>query len=248
MVEWRDDAIVLAARPHGETAAVVSLLTRRHGRHAGLVLGGQSRRTAAILQPGQQVDANWKARLSDQLGHYAVEPSAPYPARILEDPLALAALTSACAVTDAALPEREGHAAVYEGLLALIDMLPTSAGLYAYIRWELGLLREVGYGIDLTSCAVTGVTDSLSNPLSYVSPKTGKAVSASAAQAYQDKLLPLPGFLCGRGEPSPQALRDGFKLTGFFLERCVFAVHHQPLPAARARLLDRLEQLMPVAA
>lgn len=248
MVEWNDEGLVLAARPHGETASVVSILTRRHGRHAGLVLGGQSRKTAAILQPGQQVDANWRARLPDQLGHFAVEPLAPYPARILENPMALAALTSACAVADAALPERENYSAVYEGLLALIDVLPTAAGTYAYVRWELGLLRELGFAVDLSSCAVTGLVDSPSSPLTHVSPKTGRAVCAQAAADYQEKLLPLPAFLCGRGEPSPDALRDGFKLTGFFLERCVFAMRHQPLPQARARLIARLEQAMPVAA
>lgn len=235
MVEWQDDAIVLSARPHGETGAVVTLLARSHGRHAGLVQGGQSRSRAAWLQPGQQVEASWRARLADQLGNYALEPSSPYPAAVLDDALALAGLTAACAVAEQALPEREAHPAVFEGLIALIDTLATPAWPYAYVQWELGLLREVGYGINLAACAVTGVTEGLT----HVSPRTGRAVCAEAAAPYKEKLLPLPGFLCGRGEMSEQAICDGLKLTGYFLEQSVFAVHHQPLPAARGRLLER---------
>lgn len=243
MIEWSDDGIVLMARPHGETAAVVSVLTRAHGRHAGLVQGGQSRRNAPVLQPGQQVSASWRARLSDQLGQYALEPAAPYPAALLDDALALAGLTAACAVADAALPEREKHEAVYEGLLALVDTLATPAWPYAYVRWELGLLREVGYGVDLTCCALTGELDSPESPLSFVSPRTGRAVSEAAAAPYKEKLLKLPAFLCGRGGLSEGDLLDGLKLTGYFLERSVFAVHHQPLPAARGRLVERLFEM-----
>jgi len=243
MIEWQDDGIVLSARPHGETAAVVSLLTRDHGRYAGLLPGGQSRSRAPYIQPGQQVETNWRARLADQLGNYAIEPAAPYPAAVLDDALALAGLTAACAVADAALPEREPHGAVYEGLLALIDTLSSPAWPYAYVRWELGLLREVGYGIDLSCCALTGEVDSPDSPLSYVSPRTGRAVSAAAAGPYKEKLLKLPAFLCGHGQVDAQSLRDGMKLTGFFLERSVFAVHHIPLPAARQRLTERLFEL-----
>lgn len=236
MVEWQDEALVLSARPHGETAAVVTLLTREHGRHAGLVQGGQSRTRAAWLQPGQQVEANWRARLADQLGNFALEPNAPYPAGVLDDAVALSGLSAACAVAETALPEREAHPAVYEGLVALVDMLATPLWPYAYIRWELGLLREVGYGIDLSCCAVTGVTAGLT----HVSPRTGRAVCAEAAEPYKDKLLELPGFLNGQNEVSDDAIRAGLRLTGYFLEQSVFAVHHQPLPAARGRMIGRL--------
>lgn len=236
MVEWQDEALVLSSRPHGETAAVVTLLCRHQGRHAGLVPGGQSKSRAAWLQPGQQVEASWRARLPDQLGNYALEPSAPYPAAVLDDALALAGLSSACAVAEMALPEREGHPAVYEGLVALIDTFSSPIWPYAYIRWELGLLREVGYGIDLSCCAVTGVTEGLT----HVSPRTGRAVCSEAAEPYRDKLLVLPGFLAGRGELSDEAVGQGLRLTGYFLEQTVFAVHHQPLPAARGRLVERL--------
>mgnify|MGYP000864572222 CR=1 FL=1 len=236
MIEWQDDAIVLSARPHGETAAVVTLLARDQGRHAGLVQGGQSRSRAAWLQPGQQVAANWRARLADQLGNYALEPTVPYPAGVLDDALALCGLASACAVAEMTLPEREAHPAVYEGMIALMDTLQTSIWPYAYVRWELGLLREVGYGIDLSCCAVTGVTDGLTN----VSPRTGRAVCAEAAEPYKDKLLELPGFLCGQNALSTEAVLQGLRLTGHFLEQTVFAIHHQPLPAARGRLMARL--------
>ncbi len=236
MIEWHDEALVLSARPHGETAAVVTLLTPKYGRHAGLVQGGQSRTRAAWLQAGQLVEANWRARLADQLGNYALEPSAAYPAGILDDALALSGLSAACAVAETALPEREAHPAIYEGLVALIDTLSTSLWPYVYIRWELGLLRELGYGIDLSCCAVTGITTGLT----HVSPRTGRAVCAEAAEPYKDKLLELPGFLNGQSEVSIEAVRAGLKLTGHFLEHSVFAVQHQPLPAARARMVARL--------
>lgn len=236
MIEWQDDALVLAAHPHGETSAVVTLLCREHGRHAGLVQGGQSRTRAALLQPGQQVVAHWRARLEGQLGNYALEPAAPYPAAVLDDALALAGLTSACALAEMVLPEREAHPAVYEGLLALIDTLSTPLWPYAYVRWELGLLREVGYGIDLSCCAVTGVI----SDLTHVSPRTGRAVCAVAAEPYLDRLLPLPGFLTGQGDLSDEAIGNGLRLTGHFLGQAVFAIHHKTLPAARTRLAERL--------
>jgi DNA repair protein RecO (recombination protein O) len=243
MIEWSDSALVLSARPHGETGVVASVLTLEHGRHAGLVPGGQSRSRAAMLQPGQQVAASWRARLADQLGTFALEPSAPYPAAVLDDSAALAGLTAACAVADAALPERESHPAIYEGLVAFIESLSTPHWPFAYVRLELGLLAELGYGVDLSCCAVTGQTQGLT----HVSPRTGRAVCAEAAAPYREKLLPLPGFLAGTGDISSESLQEGLHLTGFFLERCVFAVHHAPLPAARKRLVERLVEKLEFA-
>jgi DNA repair protein RecO (recombination protein O) len=237
MIEWQDDAVVLRASPQGETAAVVSLLTRLHGRHMGLVQGGQSRSRQAMLQPGQSVQATWRARLSDQLGNFTLESSDAYPALVLDDALALAGLSSACAVADAALPEREPHPAIYEGLSALLETFGSAAWPYAYVRWELGLLGELGYGINLSACALTGATEGLT----HVSPRSGRAVCGEAAAPWLDKLLELPGFLVGSGEISADSLRQGLRLTGFFLEKCAFAVHHAPLPAARLRLVERLE-------
>ena len=242
MADWQDDGIVLGTRPHGETAAVVTLLTRAQGRHAGLLPGGQSRTKQSWLQPGQQVVANWRARLSEQLGTFTLEPSQPYPSAVLDNALALAGLSSACSVADAALPEREPHPALFEGLAALMETFDNPVWPYAYVRWELGLLREIGYGMELDFCALTHQPDSPDDPLEYVSPRTGRAVCRSAAAPYKEKLLVLPGFLVGRGAPTTEELLAGLRLTGFFLERSVFAVHHAPLPAARVRLVEKLLQ------
>lgn len=239
MIDWEDQAIVLSASPMGETSARVSLLTRHHGRYIGALVGGQSRSKQALLQPGQPVAAHWQARLPEQMGNYALEAAAPYPSSFLEDRKALACLSAACAVADFCLPERETHAPVYDGLMALIGLNVPEVVPYAYVKWELGLLREVGYGLNFERCGATGVADSEADPLSHVSPRTGRAVCQSAAQPYLDKLLPLPAFLKGAiAEAGTDELYAALKLTGYFLEQRVFAVHHCPLPPARLRLLE----------
>lgn len=241
MPEWQDSAIILSARPHGETGAVVQLLTKNQGRHAGLLAGGQSRSKQAFLQPGQLVEADWHARLSEQLGTVRLEASMPYPSAVLDDSRALAGLVSACAIAEQVLPEREAHPAVYQGLLALIETLGSEIWPYIYVRWELGLLSEIGYGIQIDRCAVTGQGDSSDDPLEYVSPRTGRAVCRSAAGVYKDRLLKLPAFL--KGQVDEDGIEDGLRLTGYFLERAVFALHHSPLAAPRARLVDKLTEM-----
>ena len=231
-MEWSDQGIVLSARPHGEGSAVATLLTREHGRHAGLVMGGRSTRQRGALEPGTLVAARWRARLADHLGTYALEPVHGYAAAFLDDPPKLAALASACALVETALPEHEPHAALFDGLLALFGLLDTTAWAESYVRWEIGLLAELGFGLDLDRCAVTGANDYLA----YVSPRTGRAVSASVGEPYRDKLLRLPGFLIGLGGGGPQEVREGLRLTGHFLERHVL---NGPLPPARARLSER---------
>jgi DNA repair protein RecO (recombination protein O) len=238
MSEWEDDAFVLSARAYGETGALVMLLTKEQGRHTGIVAGGQGRAKQAILQPGQQVRASWYARLSEQLGTLKLEPAAPYPSAVLDDSFALAGLASACAITEQVLPEREAHLAVYEGLAALIQSLNSPHWPYVYIKWELGLLAEIGYGINTTRCAVTGASDSVDDPLCYVSPRTGRAVCRSAAAPYKERLLPLPAFLLGHA-PEEADIEEGLRLTGCFLERAVFALHHKPLAAPRTRLYEK---------
>jgi len=246
-MDWTDQGIVLAARKHGESALIVQLLTRAHGRHAGLVRGGAGRRLRGIYQPGNAVTARWRGRLAEHLGSFVCEPGTSHAAALLDDPPRLAALSAACAVAEAALPEREPHVAVYEGFLALLDALDRadrdeaadkSAALWGevYVRWELGLLSELGYGLDLTSCAATGRNDELA----YVSPRTGRAVSLSAGEPFRDRLLALPPFLAGRGPGAPAEIRDGLLLSGHFLERHVFAPLDRSSPPARARLLERL--------
>lgn len=251
MIEWSDDGIVLSARRHGESAAIVSLLTRAHGRHAGIVLGGAGRRARGVYEPGNRVAATWRARLSEHLGRYACELAEGRAAALLDDALRLAALTAATALLDAALPEREPHARLFDGLDDLVAQLcdaSTAASWPArYVRFELDLLTELGFGLDLTRCAATGRPDDLA----YVSPKTGRAVSTAAAEPYRDRLLSLPPFLtrpaAANGISSADIL-NGLRLTGFFLEQHVFAhrpappAGRGPLPPARGRLIAVLQR------
>jgi DNA repair protein RecO (recombination protein O) len=238
-MEWSDQAIVLSSRPHGETGLVASLLTRAHGRHAGFIHGGISRKAAPIWQPGNVVEVMWRARLTEQLGNYTGELRAPHAARALDDPTELAGLAAACAMVDSALPEREPHPAMYEGFRAFLGALGHQGWPAIYVRLELGLLQELGFGLDLGKCAVTGAIEDLA----FVSPKSGRAVSRAAAEPYRDKLIALPPFLSTGGLPADAAqLRQGLDLTGFFLERHVFWPHNKPLPAARARLMETLQR------
>lgn len=238
-MEWVDEGIILAVRKHGESSAVVSLLTGGHGRHAGLVRGGAGRGARGILQPGNGVAARWRARLAEHLGTLTCELTHAYAAAALDDADGLAALAAACAVAEAALPEREPCRAVYDGLTALLAAIEGGVWPAAYVRWELGLLAELGFGLDLGECAVTGRNDQLA----YVSPKSGRAVSLAAGEPYKGRLLPLPSFLAGGGNGTATAeVADGLRLTGHFLERHVFAQAGRPMPAARRRLEARLRR------
>jgi len=224
--------LVLVARPHGETAAVVQLLTRERGRHAGLVQGGQGQRWRPVLQPGNAVRAHWQARLADHLGTYKLEPVASHAARFLDEPERLTCLAAAASICDEALPEREPHPACHAGLLALIEALDGAHWGEVYVQWEAMFLRELGFGLDLSACAGGGRNDDLA----YVSPKSGRAVSAAAGEPYRERLLPLPGFLVGRGGGGPVEVAQGLRLTGHFLEKNVFDPRERPLPRARQRL------------
>jgi DNA repair protein RecO (recombination protein O) len=236
-MEWSDHGIVLSSRPHGETGLVASLLTHAHGRHAGFIHGGVSRKTRPIWQPGNVVEVAWRARLAEQLGNYTGELREPHAARALDDATELAGLAAACALVDAALPEREPHPAMYEGFRAFLGVLGHDGWSAIYVRLELGLLQELGFGLDLEKCALTGATEDLA----FVSPKTGRAVSRAASEPYRDKLVVLPPFLSTGGLPADAAeLRQGLDLTGFFLERHVFWPHNKPLPGARARFMETL--------
>lgn len=233
-----DEAIVLSVRPHGETASVVDLLTRSHGRHSGLVHGGRSRKNRPILQIGNQVQAVWKARLADHLGHMTLELKRGTAAAAMDDPPALAALTSLCALTRL-LPERDPHPALYEVTLFVMSFLDDPSVWPAlYVRWELALLQELGFGIDLSQCAVTGSNDQLI----YVSPRTGRAVSASAGEPYRDRLLPLPQFLTRTRTTvvTRQDIESGLKLTGHFLQSRLLTPHGGALPETRNRILAAL--------
>jgi DNA repair protein RecO (recombination protein O) len=238
-MEWTDRGIVLSTRRHGEGGAVVSLLTAGHGRHAGLARGGASRRQRGLFLTGNEVTARWFARLEDQLGTFECELIEARAARVLDRPARLAALASACALIEAALPERHPYAAVHRSLVALLDALELAAPWgEPYVRFELVLLGELGFGLDLARCAATGTREDLA----YVSPRSGRAVSAQAGAPYDARLLRLPRFLVrGANAPSGVAeLREGMALTGHFLSRHLFEASGGRLPAARERLADML--------
>ena len=236
-MDWTDEGIVLAARKHGESAAIVTLLTESHGRHLGLVRGGAGRRLRGVYQPGNHVAARWRGRLAEHLGSITGELIHSYAGGVIDDPLRLVGLQSACALADSVLPEREPHARLFAALGELLDRIAGDDSWPAdYVRFELDLLREIGYGLDLEACAVTGTNDALA----YVSPRSGRAVSLSAGAPYRDKLLPLPAFLIGGPAPNRAAVLDGLGLTGYFLEGRVFAIAERRAPAARMWLIDRL--------
>jgi DNA repair protein RecO (recombination protein O) len=237
-MHWSDEGVILSVRPHGETAAVVELFTRSHGRHSGLVHGGRSRKLRPVLQIGNHVDAAWKGRLSEQLGHITLELLRGYAASVLNDGDALSGLTSMSSLTRL-LPERDPHPSLYEITLFVLSFLDDASVWPALmVRWEMALLEELGFGLDLAACAATGSTDDLV----YVSPKSGRAVSAEAGEPYRDKLLRLPPFLAkGRQAPvTPEDIRDGFALTGHFLDVRVLAPRGDVLPEARGRFTATL--------
>jgi len=235
-MDWRDQGILLSMRPHGETSAIIEVLTAAHGRHMGVVRGGASRKMAATLQPGSGLMLDWRARLDDHIGSFTVEP-VKSRAHLLADRLALAGLLAACALLHEALPEREPHPELWQRTLDLMNGLGQQGWPTTYLRWELCLLEEIGFGLDLRSCAVTGATEGLA----YVSPKSGRAVTAKGAGDWADRLMPLPEGLAGQGPLGPEAVVMGLRLTGFFLDRELRPVlHDRPLPEARARLVDLL--------
>jgi DNA repair protein RecO (recombination protein O) len=235
-MEWTDEGVILAVRPHGESGAVLELFTRQHGRHLGLVHGGRSRRLRPVLQTGNHVDATWKARLQENLGHFGVELRKGFAAQVMDDAAALAALSSMAALARL-LPERDPHPNLYEVTLFVLGFLD-EPGMWPalVVRWELALLDELGFGLDLASCAATGRT----SDLIYVSPRSGRAVSAEAGEPYRDRLLALPPFLLGRSDAAVTAehLRAGFALTGHFLEARVLRPRDMRMPEARSRLLS----------
>lgn len=235
-MDWSDEGIVLSARPHGETAAVAELFTRAHGRHLGLVYGGRSRRLRPVLQIGNHVDATWKGRLAEHLGTMTLELRRGFAGEAMSDAAALAALTS-FAVLSRLLPERDPHANLYEVTLFVLGYLDDRAVWPALmVRWELALLDELGFGLDLATCASTGTTEDLI----YVSSRSGRAVSREAGAPYKDKLLALPAFLRGRTQEAVTAgdVASGFALTGHFLGTRVLEPRELAMPDARRRMVE----------
>lgn len=236
-MEWVDDAIVLGARPFGEGKLVAEVFAREHGRFGGVVHAG--RKTLPILQSGNVVHAGWKARLSEQLGFFSpLEMHEPHATRLLDDPIALAGLSSAVALVRMATPERQAYPQLYDALIVLIEAMPQNEIWPAlYARFELGLLAALGYGLDLSRCAVTGATDNLG----WVSPRTGRAATVEAGAPHADVLLKLPRFLVDPdAELQSGDVADAFALAGHFLERRLFDVKGEGMPEQRRRLIERL--------
>lgn len=236
-MEWQAEGTVIARRPHGETAVIIEVLTLQHGRHAGLVPGGASRKRAAMLQPGARLDLRWRARQEDHLGHFTAEPLWQRVS-LLSDPLGLAGLNAVCALLCFALPERDPHPALTAMTEALLDRMEAGQDWAEdYLHWEMRLLDEMGFGLDLSTCAVTGAQEGLA----YVSPRSGRAVSREGAGEWADRLLPLPALLGGAGDNRGNGLAEGLAITGYFLEsRLAAELVGRPLPAARERLIRRL--------
>lgn len=237
-MEFEDDAFVLSARAHGETGAIVELLTRSHGRYAAHVAGGASRKLKPLLQAGAPVTARYRARVADQLGSAVLESAGEGPAALFDDPLALAGLAAAAAVAAGALPEREPHPGAYLAFQALTAALAVPEIWPAvFVRFEMGLLQDLGFGLDFSKCAVTGGVDDLV----WVSPRTGRAVSRAAGEPYRERLYPLPPFLLSsQGRLEPGDVKSGLDITAHFLEAFIFNPMNRPLPAARLWLVDRL--------
>ena len=239
MMDWREQGILLSRRRHGESAAIIEVFTEGHGRHAGIVRGGGGRRMAPVLEPGNQVDVTWRARLEDHLGTFTVEPVQSRAAALMADRKTLAGLNALTALLSFALPEREAHGNLYQRTLTVLEMMEQGPFWpLAYLRWELSLLEDLGFGLDLTRCAATGAKEDLA----YVSPRTGRAVSRIAGEPYKDRLYRLPSFLVGGrvAEADREDVAEGLRQTGHFLERHLFGPFQGRLPDARYRLVERL--------
>jgi len=236
-MEWIASGRIVAVRSHGETGAIIEVLTAEHGRHAGLVRGGRSRTMRPILQPGNRVRAVWCARLESHLGSFQIEGEDLSAGMLMEYPLALSGLNAACAMASLCLPEREPHPSVANAFEVLIDAMDTpDLWPTLYVRWEVGLLADLGYGLDFDACAATGATENLI----YVSPKSGRAVSAQAGEPYKDRMLALPAFMKESMEPDSGDVGAGLKLTAHFIERCILWPTNRMLPIARERMVERL--------
>jgi len=258
-MQWTDDAIILSARKYGENKGLVRVFARKHGVYAGIVRGATSKSNRGIVQAGNAVSVTWQARLAEHIGTFRIEPVKPFGALAMQDKLKLAALTSACALLETSLPERHPYPKLYAAFYDFLEHLSDAEHWQeAYVKLELEILAQSGFGLDLAHCAATGSAENLI----YVSPKSGRAVSEAAGEPYKEKLLSLPEFLsspCLRGDTggrqysrppltSPASgggINDGLKLTGYFLEQRLAAPHGKKLPAARARLFELLREKEP---
>lgn len=238
-MEWVDTGYIVSVKSHGETSAVVGVLTETHGRHMGYVKGARSKKFRGVLDLGNEVEARWLSRVEDGLGSFVLEGIKNHASLIMAESKKLQAIQSICSLTDSCLPERENHPAVYEGMKVFLEGLDGLVWPETYILWEIALLRELGFGLDLKECAGGGDNDQLA----YVSPKSGRAVSLSAGEPYKEKLLKLPAFLLGEVDDNQASIVDGLKLTEYFLRSRVFDVMNKDLPEPRRRFFDLMNEV-----
>ncbi|MEM7620639.1 MAG: DNA repair protein RecO [Pseudomonadota bacterium] len=240
-MEWHDNGFILSVRQHGENNAIAEIFTEHHGRGLGLVHGGRSRKKRPMLQPGNYVEATWRARLAEHLGTFNLELHKAYASYLLDSSKALAALNTLNFLAQL-LPEREPHPGLYKGYRLILEHIENvEIWPSLLVRWEFELLNELGFGLDFSKCAATGETENLI----YVSPKSGCAVSADAGLPYHDKLLKLPGFLNCQGSDNGEMsdVMDGFQLTGFFLEKYILQPRGLKAPEQRDRLISYLKKV-----
>lgn len=235
-MEWRDQGILLSTRRHGETAAIIEVFTADHGRHAGIVRGGTGRKIGPILQAGAQLDLTWRARLEDHIGTFRVEPLRSRASLAMSGRLSLAGLNAVTAVLGFCLPERAPYPQLYTRSEQLLDLLgQDEVWPLAYLGWERAVLEDMGFGLDLETCAVTGAREGLA----FVSPKTGRAVTREGAGDWVDRMLPLPPCLRGADPASDEDILAGLRTTGHFLDAHLApSLGNRPLPDARARFVD----------
>ena len=236
MIGWQDKGVILSLRPHGENGGILSVLTENHGRYNGYIYGAKSARNRGVLELGNLISIEWQSKDEEQLGRFDVELLKNYSVNVMDNSRKLLALQSLCNLSDKTIPDREHHQSLYNSVIAMLDGFNNEMWEAIYVYWEMGLLKELGFGINLESCAVTGTTENLT----HVSPKSGRAVCAEQAEPYKDKLLKLPNFL----NPNPEDFQEldilsGLKLTGYFLQKRIFDNYNKPLPDVRLRLLEK---------
>ena len=240
-MQWTDEGIVIGVRRHGEASAILELMTREHGRHLGMVRGGFGSRMKPILQTGNSISASWRARLDEHLGNYTVEPMRQRASNYFSSSHAIYGVTHLAALMRL-LPERDPHQGLFTVFERILDRLEDASWAAPMVaRFELQVLAELGFGLDLDECAATGVT----SDLIYVSPKSGRAVSRAAGEPYADRMLRLPAFMRDEGEPAGCDLEDGFALTGFFLARHVLEPRGQVFSEERMHFLNALSRALP---
>lgn len=241
-MEWRDTGILLNTRKHGETSLILDVFTPDRGRHAGVLRGGTSRKNTPHLQPGAQLDLTWRARVDEHLGAFTMEPQRSRAAAAMGDRLSLAGLNAVISLLGFALPDRAPYPKLYKQTEQLLDLLgQTEIWPLAYLRWEMLLLEEMGFGLDLSQCAISGANDHLA----YISPRTGRAVTASAAGEWIDRILPLPPVLLGDSPMDDHEILTALRTTGHFVEnQMANSLSDSALPPARAAFMDRLAILI----